>query len=549
MKSVAKPIENELAKPKWNYKLYLGLFGVSFVLHIVITLLTQQPGYIDAYYYYQIAANYHNGLGLNEISLWNYQLDSFQPGMGSNALLHPAFSYWLPLTSGLIIGSFAIFGVSFFAASLPFVLISALLPPVAYWAGQELFGTNQRRYSWVMALVMLFPGRYLVYFNTTDNFAPFALIVMVGLVAIYKGITQNPRWLWLAGALGGLAYLSRSEGILLLIVLVISFAWYRWKNRQEQTVKGNWLVLGGAVAVGLLIVLLWFVRNLFTFGSLIPGDSSHAIFLRDYNDLFSYSLPLNLNYYLNQQLPANNWGIGPIIGARVTAAWLDIVIFLVQGLFLLGPFALVGFFLVRRKAKPFSYQVFGIYFVLLYLALALIFTLVGQHGTIYHTAGGLMPFQAGAAMAAFDGLAGLYARRRKNIKAEQLRLVLVGVVLVINIALTLYVGYTELAKWNGDYNYGKAVTAWFQQNNIDNNVIIITEPLSYHYATGKTAIPLASDGVAANLAAAHKYGATYLALGLVHYDSLNQLYQSKQADGLSWLGTMPDGTQIYRINS
>lgn len=522
-----------------SYQIYLGLFGVALACRIVVAFLLHQPGYIDAYYYYQVAANFHTGHGLSETSLWNYQLDSFVPNHNLN---HPAFNYWLPLSTWLTIASFSIFGVSFGAAQLPFVLLAACLPPLAFWLGKLTFGLEQSRYSWTMALVMLFPGRYFLFLNAPDNFAPFAVIILLGLISIYKGLWSNQRYLWVAGLLGGLAYLSRSDGVLLVITLVVGFGYRRWQLRREPQTKGpGWLVLAGALALALAVVTPWLWRNLITFGAIVPATSSKILFLRDYNELFSYNLPLDFNYYVNQTLPA-------LISTKFTALWLDLLIITVEGLFLLGPFSLVGLLLLKGRVSKNSYVPFGLYASLLYLTMVLIFTLAGEHGTIFHSAGGLLPFQAGAFVVCIDALANLYRRYRKKLKVAQFRNLVLGLLLFANVVLTLYVAYTNVKTWDDDYTYAIQVGQWFKQNNLDSNAIIVGEPLSYSYATSQSAIPLASDGVQANLEAARKYGATYLALGKVHYNSLNQLYEQKYAAGLKWITTLPNGTQIYQVS-
>jgi hypothetical protein len=336
--------------------------------------------------------------------------------------------------------------------------------------------------------------------------------------------------------------------VLLFITLALSFGWQRWQARQSKEVtRPVWLGLLTASLVALAVVIVWLWRNLGVFGVFIPTASTKVLFMRDYNELFSYNLPLDLNYYLNQSMPAPTWGIGSVISSKFTASWLDLIIIAVQGLFLLGPLFLLGLFALKRRIVKGSYLPFSIYAGLLYIIMVLIFTLAGEHGTLFHSGGGLLPFQAGAAVASIDVFVEWYARRRKRIKAKQLRIIILGLCLAINIFVTLYVGYTELRNWDDDYLYGQLVGRWFIQNKLDTNVIIVGEPLSYTYATGQLAIPLASDGVEANVEAAHKFRATYLALGPVHYDALNQLYLQKNGSGLQWLTTLADGTEIFKI--
>src|SRR4051794_35675162 len=239
---------------------YWVLFGAAVILRLVVAVVIGQPGFVDAYYYYQVTENWHNGRGLTETTVWNYQAGGLFDPITPGNLEHPAFSYWTPLSTLLIIPFFAVFGVSYWAASLPFLLCSCALPPLAYWLGRLLFGPEQRRYSWLMALVMLFPGRYFLFWNTPDNFAPFALVSLLALAFIYLGLYRNDRWLPLVGLLCGLAYLSRSDGILLTFTFGICFLWRVWTvrlNPQTSEYLPRWRMLLAGLALALLVVSPW----------------------------------------------------------------------------------------------------------------------------------------------------------------------------------------------------------------------------------------------------------------------------------------------------
>jgi hypothetical protein len=80
---------------------------------------------------------------------------------------------------------------------------------------------------------------------------------------------------------------------------------------------------------------------------------------------------------------------------------------------------------------------------------------------------------------------------------------------------------------------------------------MVGEPLSFHYATGRPAITQASDGLAANLAAAKHFQARWFVLGPERYGGLDQLYQEKRASApgieLRLAAELAGGNQIYQI--
>jgi 4-amino-4-deoxy-L-arabinose transferase-like glycosyltransferase len=514
---------------------YLILFVIAFGLRLVAALWVRQPGFVDAYYYYQVAENWYNGRGLTESVVWNYQVTNFRPTQTPLSLEHPAFAYWMPLSTFLTAGGFVLFGqASFWAGVLPFMLLASVLPPLAYWLGQLAFGRQQRRYSWLMALLTLFPGRYFLFWNAPDNFTPFALISLLCLIATWAGLYKDDRWLPAAGALGGLAYLSRSDGILLLVALVISFL-IRLRQKPEALEKSpRWLLLCGGLLAGLLVVLPWLIRNSLTFGTPLSPDSSKALYLRDYTDLFSYALPLGPSYYFN-------WGFNNVLASKLNAAWVNLLILSVQGLFLAAPLFLIGIISIRKNRL---FLPFLVYIVVLYLAMTLIFTAISGHGTLFHSGGGLLPFQAGAVLV---GLETLVKKLWRKPRPDIVKL-LAGIVVGLAIVLTLFFAAGSGAGWDADYNSAVQSDRWLRANNLAEGVIIVGEPLSYYYATGHPVIGQASDSVAANVLAAQRYGAKYLLLEQQHYDALNSLYLIKQAAGLQLVAEF-EGKQLYRIEA
>ena len=506
---------------------YLSLWGAALILRLVAALVVRQPGFVDAYYYYGVAANWHDGRGLSENLVWNYQVGA--PPADATGLDHPAFGYWTPLATLLTAASFALFGVSFWAASLPFMLCAAALPPLAYRLGGLMFGPEQRRYSWTMGLITLFPGRFFLFWNTPDNFSPFALTILAGLIALYLGLYRDQRWLLTAGLLAGLAYLSRSDGSLFGVALVISFLW----RRSEKTPKKpSWLYGAGAVGLAGLVVVPWLIRNELTFGTLVPVGNTKVLWLRTYQDFFSYGLKVDARYYFD-------WGWGNILASKVQTLAVDGLLIVFQGLFLLGPLFLVGLWAVRRQA---SWRPFGVYTTVLYLILALGFSEIGSHGTIFHSTGALVPFQAGLALAGLEWL----GRGRARPKAA-------SIMVLVAAGVTLYFAFAVAGPtWDSDYGAARRLESWLVQHNTDpKDVIMVGEPLSFHYATGRPAISQASDGLAANLAAARRYGAKWFVLGSERYGGLDELYRSGTASGagleLRLVARLDDGNQIYRV--
>src|SRR5206468_4262130 len=104
-------------------------------------------GYMDASYTVHVGANLAWGRGFVEDVLWNY-LDS------PTALPHPSNLYWMPLPAVLAAGSFILFGISFHAAQIPFLLLSTIPPLFAFYLARRIYGRDD--YAWTAALLTAF---------------------------------------------------------------------------------------------------------------------------------------------------------------------------------------------------------------------------------------------------------------------------------------------------------------------------------------------------------------------------------------------------------
>ena len=102
-------------------------------MRVLAALPQTQPNYMDAAYYLVGGQRLAQGFGFNDPYVWHY-LD--QP----IGLPHPSHLYWMPLPSIMVAISQSILGVNYRAAQLPFVLLSAMLPVLAYLIAWRISG-------------------------------------------------------------------------------------------------------------------------------------------------------------------------------------------------------------------------------------------------------------------------------------------------------------------------------------------------------------------------------------------------------------------------
>src|SRR5882762_9169676 len=131
------------------------LLGVSLILRVVMAAVVTGPGYPDAAYYFDVAKNLASGHGFTEDFIFTYITPA-------KSVVHPSNFLWMPLTSIVIAPFFVLFGTSWRVAQIPFTLLSASLPLLAYWIGWDIF--RSRRYAFAMALFTLLGGSMFLFY-------------------------------------------------------------------------------------------------------------------------------------------------------------------------------------------------------------------------------------------------------------------------------------------------------------------------------------------------------------------------------------------------
>jgi 4-amino-4-deoxy-L-arabinose transferase-like glycosyltransferase len=557
--------------------------AVMFILALLIRLLAigpiHDPGYMDASYNYDIALNLARGQGFVEPFLWNY-LDN------PAGLPHPSHLYWMPLPTVLAWIAMTLFGQTYQAAQVLFAALSAMLPLVSYWVAIQT--TGSRRHGWLAGLLTLFSGFYILYWGHTDNFTPFALVGSLSLVAARQaGRTQEKQptavgWGLGAGALAGLAHLSRADGPLLLIAIGIVWGkslifnllwptrqpvlpapcrdgapvgaapWPAWRsqdgqvagpggrqsptNERRSEVRDFLLVILGYT----LVMLPWFVRNWMVVGAPLPTIGAKTIWLTTYDDLFSYGRELSLHTYLA-------WGWGNILRSKLDALWLNTqTVLAVFCMIFLTPLVPIGWWRLRRHRL---YQLAAWYGALLFLAMTLIFTFPGPRGGLFHSGGALLPFVFTSALVGLDTVIEWAAGRRRGWDAHLAKQVFGAGVVGLALLVTgfLYYRGVIVRTPREDAGYSHLVE-WLETEDQAGTVVMVGDPPGYWYYGGGPSIVVPNEPVETVLSVADRYGARYLALDRNRPVPLASLYEGLVTHPrLSLVGTLPGELRVYHI--
>jgi hypothetical protein len=531
-----------------------AIFLVALAVRVLLALPQQQPHYFDAYYYYNVAENLTLGRGFTVDFIWNY-LDA------PSAVTHPSNLYWTPLSSILAWFSMALFGVSFRAAQIPFILLSTVPALLAYTVSWLVY--SRRDYARLAAILTAFAPFYLRYWACPDNFAPFAASAGLSLLTMFLLRSKcQARYALLTGLLMGLSHLSRADGVLLWLpvgAVVVATVVAERRGKQAAGLAGHgatvtnaarWIVL--ALAGYLAIMLPWFWRTWTVIGTPLSSAATKTVFLRSYADLFSYSADLTWRSYLA-------WGWRGILGSKSHAAVHNLAVVVGALQFHLALPALIGLWQLRRR---WEYLPFFAYAVTLYFSMTLIFTFPSTHASMLHSTGALLPFLFAAALPGIDTAVGWVARRRSTWHAPTARMIfrtgLTAIVVVISVfdySRAVFLSLNPLGLrplWNEASTGYLTVASWLDSQAADGSVVMVVDPPGYYYFTHRPAIVTPHEEIEGILKVASRYGAEYLILEYDHVPSLDPFYYGEATHpALDLQHTFQDANgndiQIYEI--
>lgn len=510
---------------------YFVLATIVLALRLFTALPLERAGYMDASYTQHVGANLARGRGFTQELVWNYlEEQKTIPG--------PSNLYWLPLPSMLAGISMTLFGISYRAAQIPFILLSLIPPLFAFYLARRMYARDD--YAWMAGLLTAFSGFYTIYWVSPDNFTPFAVTAGFALLFSALGVTQRDwKKFFLAGIFIGLSQLSRADALLLLLVPFMLW----WMHHKRIRVFPSFPFL--ALFIGFFLILSpWLIRNYFTIGSFFAPASTRTLFLLNYDEFFSYDVSrLTLARYLE-------WGFGNIMASKFEALGfvLLVLLFGVWQIFL-APFAAIGFWKMRARVEM---QAALLYLALLVLAMAFVFTFPATHGSMLHSATALVAFGAVAVPPGLDAVIAWLGKRRKkwNVAQAQTFFRAGAVGLAIFFSLYLYASGVWLPPsenattplWNQrDIEYAAMDRELDARNVPDDAPIVTIDPPSFINQTGRRSIYMPTESVDAIFDAARQFNARYLVLQFDKPASLRALYDGRATiDGLAPIATTQD---------
>lgn len=386
-----------------------GLFGLALVLRLWAVGIIGFPLTEGGAYYIAVARNLVSGRGLVIDALWSYATPPL-------VLPRPAFELWQPMATFLAAVPMALFGPAFGAAQLGGVVLGAALAPLAWMVARDStarLNLPDGRRGWVAlgaGLLVAVGGPFLFSAALPDSTLPFTVLAVAACVVIPKAVAGYRRASVALGALLGLAYLTRLEAVYVAIAFValVALAQSGWRERARVVVP--------VAAVAALVALPWWLRNVATFGTPIPGQITDNLFLTRNEQIFAYVDRPTPAAFLGQGLPH----IASNVGAALWHDFVDVLLVPAAPIVAIGLVAVVALVVgAWRRRGALSTQVGrgSLGAVLLtggitFAATSLLFPVATLWGTFEHASGPLLVGLAVASVIGGDAFVAWLVERR-----------------------------------------------------------------------------------------------------------------------------------------
>lgn len=478
---------------------YVFLVTAALLVGSVTAVLIDQPGYVDAYYYFNAAQRLVSGEGLTDSYLWTY--------IGAPASLPaPSHTYWMPLASLVQAASMAVLGGGFGAAQVPSVLCYAGLVALTAYVTLQMTGGN-RRLVWTAGLLAIFSGFFVPFWVTSDAFALFGLVGALALFSMARGRQQRSAgWYAAAGLFSALAHLSRADGMLLAIVLaVVALLPGPQLGRRERAVGA----LSGLVVYG-VVMLPWVLRNMQVVGAPLGVGGLQTAWLTDYNDIVRYPGSISAQEFWD-------WGVGNILRSRLMVFMNNLGTFVaVETWVVLGPFVIIG--LWNRRAHPVTGTV-ALYALALHAAMTLVFALPGYRGGLFHSSSALIPYWAAFGILGLDDAIG-WASKKRRWRRQQAAVVFEGAAVAISVLLSLWICMQRIPAMNDNAVFYREL----RDDLPADAVVMVNDPAAFYYHTGLSAVVVPNNPPPSIVQIAERYGVTHVILDVNRTEPMDGLF-------------------------
>lgn len=258
-----------------------AIVAAAFIFRVALLSLVHNPGLHDPVHYFNLGRRLAQGQGFTIDYVWHYSRMPVE-------LVH-ATDHWMPLAGFAAAIGIAAGSEDVQAAVAVFVLAGAVIPLLTFWASKQL--DQDDRCALMAAMFSAFLPDLVLNSLRTDTTILNAVLVCSAVLLLIQGLLTRRRLQFiLCGILIGLAYLTRSDSIIFLPMLVL-FLPIGLTFGPKGALKSGALLI---YVVFIATVSPWLLRNVLTIGMLGSPEISRMPFMIEPKDLYAFDLPITL---------------------------------------------------------------------------------------------------------------------------------------------------------------------------------------------------------------------------------------------------------------
>jgi len=481
------------------------LYALALGVRLLLTALYPDPAYPDSYYYVDVARALHATGRLEVDFVWIFgEVGGRIPAIPT--LPVPSNAHWLPLSSFLQVPFIALLGPTAWASALPMALIGALSAPLTWLIARE---AGARREVQIGASVLAaIPAAGAVFMPQPENFAILQPLVAATIWLTARGLKGHAGSYALAGLLVGFASLARNDGFILGVAVAIAFFWDRaraLRSRRTRTPRIPVAAVAGCVALYLVVMAPWYLRQFAVFGSISPTTSTgSALWIRTYQEWNSITANPSVQTFLAQ-------GFGPIAASRVFGLVAAIGQFaVIVCSVVLVPFVIAGGWL-RRQSIDFG--PWFLYALLVFLGAMLLYPLHVPGGAFIHSAVGLEPHGYILALEGVAAAVAWIARRRPRWNEASATPVFVAAIVVFTAGTAALYAVPVHASWSDSRDQRLALAGQLDRLGVARTDRLLSiDAAGMKYFTGRGGVVTPDDPIDTIEAVARAYGTRWLVL-------------------------------------
>jgi len=188
--------------------------------------------------------------------------------------------------------------------------------------------------------------------------------------------------------------------------------------------------------------------------------------------------------------------------------------------------------------------------------MTVVFPFAGMRGGLFHSGAALQPVIWVLAARGFFSFIN-WGEKYRNWNCDKAQLVFGGSLIVLLAGLSIFVLFdrvigtdVNLPVWNQSYIDNQKIGEKINKLDGDSSkLVMLNNPPGFYVATGRSAVVIPNGGVVELIAAAKKYGVSFLVLDSNHPEELADVYEAPELnENLIYLGSS-GGIRFFKFRS